>query len=234
MITLLERMYRRTLVDSSSSEAMIALLADQFYEDMIPRFLPVGECARFSVAHKTGSIQEVKSDVGLVMSDRTTFAIAIFVNKHPDHRPDLDNGATLLGAKAARAIWNHFTGMSGEDRGRVNTADVDWTAGARGKWAIYRSPVAPFPHPARRAGWTSTDGTVYPYFPHYADSSIVVFVPRGFRETAQGANVIVHFHGHLNDNINVMESFGLPVIRSAGRWRMQEGFAGWWKTFWPR
>jgi beta-lactamase class A len=210
MVVLLERMYRRTLVDSSSSEAMLAMLTDQFYDTMIPRFLPAGECARFSVAHKTGSINEVKSDVGLVMSDRATFAIAIFVNKHPDHRDDPGNGATMLGAKAARAVWNHFSGMAGEDRGSVNTADVDWTSGARGTWAIYRSSAAPFPHPARREGWTGSDGTVYPYVPHYADSSIVVFVPKGFRETLEGANIIVHFHGHMNDNISVMENFGLP------------------------
>ena len=237
MVALLERIYRGTLVDSASSAAMLSILSDQMYDDMIPRFLPAGACARFSVAHKTGSIQEVKSDVGLVMSDRATFAIAIFVNKHPDHRPDVENGATLLGAKAARAVWNHFTGMSGDDRGPVNTADVDWTAGARGEWGIYRSSAAPFPHPARSGGWTRPDGSAYPYFPHYADSSIVVFVPRGFHETADGANVIVHFHGHMNDNVNVMESFGLPeaivaagvnalLVIPQGPYRARDSFGG--------
>ncbi|MEW6512148.1 MAG: serine hydrolase, partial [Bacteroidota bacterium] len=237
MVLLLEQLHPRTLVDSSGCDKMMAILKEQFYNSMIPRFLPAGECKFLSVAHKTGSVNEVRVDVGLVLSDRATFAIAIFVDKSPDHLWDADNSATLLGARVARAVWNHFTGMTGEGRGRVNTADVDWTQFPGGRWAIFRSPVAPFPHSARTNGYVGGDGTRYPWFPHYADSSIVVFVPEGFHETPEGANVIVHFHGHMNDNVQTLEQYAIPqamiaknvnalLILPQGPYRARDSFGG--------
>jgi hypothetical protein len=137
----------------------------------------------------------------------------------------------------ARAVWNHFTGMTGDDRGPVNAQEVDWTRFPGGTWGIYRSHAAPFPHPDRLKGFTASDGTVYPYFPHYADSSIVVFVPAGFRETPEGVNVIVHFHGHLNNNVNVLERYMIPqamiaakinalLIIPQGPYRARDSFGG--------
>jgi beta-lactamase class A len=217
MVLLLEQLFRHTLTDSSACTAMLAMLGRQFDSDMIPRFLPYGESRTLTVAHKTGSIEEVKADVGLVIADRMKFAIAIFVDKSPDHREDIDNAATLLGAHVARAVWNHFTGMTGEDRGPADVRDVDWTRFPGGIWGIYRSGAAPFPHPDRLNGFTGSGGTTYPFFPHYADSSIVVFVPEGFRETPEGTNIIVHFHGHLNDNVTVLEHFLIPQAMIASK-----------------
>lgn len=237
MVLLMERLYARTLADSASCAAMIGILENQFYNDMIPRLLPQGECTSFAVAHKTGDVTETKVDIALVLSDRVKFAIAVFVDKSPDHQDDGSDAGTLLGAYAARAVWNRFTGMSGYDRGKVNYADVDWNTFKGGRWAVYRSSAAPFPHPARREGYTSGDGTVYPYFPHYADSSIVVVVPDGFRGTDSGANVIVHFHGHMNDNLDVLERYLLPraviaqhinalLVIPQGPYRARDSFGG--------
>jgi beta-lactamase class A len=237
MELLMERLYTRTLADSASCGAMIAILENQFYNDMVPRLLPQGECASFAVAHKTGSVTETRADIALVMSDRVNFAIAVFVDKSPDHVDDGADAGTLLGAYAARAVWNHFTGMTGYERGKVNTADVDWTTFKGGRWAIYRSAAAPFPHSARREGLTGGDGTVYPYFPHYSDSSIVVVVPDGFRETGTGSNVIVHFHGHMNDDVGVLEHYMLPqamiaqkinalLVIPQGPYRARDSFGG--------
>ena len=216
---------------------MIGILENQFYNDMVPRLLPQGECTSFAVAHKTGSITETKADVALVLSDRVNFAIAVYVDKSPDHQDDGSDAATLLGAYAARAVWNHFTGMTGYERGKINTSDVDWTTFKGGRWAIYRSASAPFPHPARRDGYKGGDGTVYPYFPHYADSSIVVVVPDGFHETEKGTNVIVHFHGHMNDDVGVLEHYLLPqsmiaqkinalLVIPQGPYRARDSFDG--------
>lgn len=237
MALLMERLYNRTLTDSASCDAMIGILENQFYNDMVPRLLPQGECTSFAVAHKTGSVNETKADIALVLTDRVKLAIAVFVDKSPDHQDDGADAATLLGAYAARAVWNQFTGMTGYDRGKVNPSNVDWTEFRGGKWAIYRSPAAPFPHPARRDGYTGGDGTVYPYFPHYSDSSIVVVVPDGFHETDRGANVIVHFHGHMNDDLGVLERYLLPqamiaqkinalLVIPQGPYRARDSFDG--------
>jgi beta-lactamase class A len=237
MVALLEGLHRRTICDSSSAEAMMRILEGQFYNDMIPRFLPAETCARFSVAHKTGGIQETKVDVGLVLSDRLSLAMAIFVDKHADHADAVDNRALLLGAHVARAIWNYFTGDSGYQTRVVMTHHVDWTFVPGGRWGIYRSPAAPFPHPDRAGGYTRGDGTFYPPFPHYRDSSIVVFVPESFRESPEGANLIVHFHGHNRDNLIEFERQEMPqtminerinalLVIPQGPYRAADSFGG--------
>jgi beta-lactamase class A len=237
IVRLLEGLYSRSLVDTASCATMIEILKAQWYADMIPRFLPSWECTTLEVAHKTGGIAETKVDAGIVYSDRADIAMAIFVDKHPDHQESTENRATTLVALTARAIWNHFTGMDGYTDRRVRTAHVDWNSVAGGMWGIYRSPASPFPHRDRREGWTASDGTVYPAFPHYLDSSVVVFVPKGFRELPSGSNLIVHFHGHANDNLGVLEQDSIPqaviarkinalLVLVQGPYRARDSFSG--------
>jgi beta-lactamase class A len=102
MVTLLTTLYRRTLEDSASCASVIEILQQQSDATMIPCFLPTEQCSTFSVAHKTGSINEDKVDVGLILSDRADIAMAAFVDKHPDHRDEMNNRAQLLIARVAR------------------------------------------------------------------------------------------------------------------------------------
>ncbi len=210
MVLLLEQLHARTLADSASCDEMLEILKGQFYTDIIPRFLPANECKYLTVAHKTGSVNESKVDVGLIYSDRADIAIAVFVDKHPDHRDAIDNEAVLLAAHASRVAWNALTGDRSPIARNVVESDVDWNVIPGGSWAIYRTPNAPFPHPQRDEGLRRQDGTFYPRFPHYTDSSVVVVVPKNFKETAEGTNVIVHFHGHMNDNLGVLEQMMMP------------------------
>lgn len=237
MVLLSELLYRKTLVSEKASEEMLAILKDQVYNDMIPRFLPAQECRDFAVAHKTGGVQETKTDAGLVLSDKLDMAIAILVDKHPDHGEGAENGGVLLAAHVARAVWNYFTGMAGDGPGIVNTAHVDWNIIPGGKWGIWRSPAAPFPHPDRANGLMRDDGTRFPAFPHYSDSSIVVFVPDGLKPGPDGVNMIVHFHGHNNDNLGVLERYGMPqaladekinavLVLPQGPFRARDSFGG--------
>jgi beta-lactamase class A len=237
MVTLLEALYRETLADSASCEAMVDIMKLQSDHGMIPRFLPEEMCRSFAVAHKTGGVNETKVDVGLVLSDTLDMAIAIFVDKHPDHRDGLNNRAVLLAARASRAAWNYFTGMTGYDDRRVLDHDVDWNTFPGGRWGIYRTPAAPFPHPKRLNGFTRDDGTFFPYSPHYCDSSVTVVVPDSLRETAEGTNIIVHFHGHLDDNMQTLERYSFPqaliaqrinaiLVLPQGPYRARDSFGG--------
>jgi beta-lactamase class A len=237
MVILLESLYKRTLASPSSCDMMMGILKQQFYDDIIPRYLPASECKYLDVAHKTGSVAETKVDVGLVLSDRAEIAMAIFIDKHPDHAESIENRATVLGAQVARVAWNHFTGMTGLTDHRVDAGDVDWTRIPGGSWAIFRSPAAPFPHKERANGYVRTDGTRYPRFPHYTDSSVIVFVPEGFKELPTGSNLIVHFHGHMGDNLHVLESDSLTQAMTAqkinallvlvqGPYRARDSFSG--------
>ncbi len=237
MVTLSEALYRKSLVSEQASGEMLGILKDQMYNTMIPRFLPAQECAAFAVAHKTGGVQETKTDAGLVLSDKLDMAVAILVDKHPDHGDGGNNGAVLLAAHVARAIWNHFTGMTGYTAGTAHTAHVDWNVIPGGKWGIWRSPAAPFPHPDRARGMVRNDSTRYPLFPHYSDSSIVVFVPDGLKPGPDGVNLIVHFHGHSNDNLGVLERYGMSqamvdekinaiLVLPQGPYRARDSFGG--------
>lgn len=237
MVTLLEALHRKTLAEPASCDAMMAILKAQFYGDMIPQLLPRWTCSSLEVAHKTGSVQESKVDVGLVLSDRATIAMAIFIDKHPDHDEEGANLGTALGAHVARALWNHFTGDTGYEDRKVLPGHVDWNRVPGGKWGIYRSTAAPFPHPDRIDGLRKKDGTTYPRYPHYSDSSVVVFVPDGLTATPRGVNVIVHYHGHMNDNMGVLERYDMVqnlvrqktnaiLVLPQGPYRARDSFGG--------
>jgi beta-lactamase class A len=209
MVLLLEQLYSGKLLESASCERMLGILKQQFYGDMIPRLLPREGLKSFEVANKTGFVNESKVDVGLVISDRLKMAVAIFVDKNPDHRDIADNNALMLAARVSRALWNHFTGSTGYEQASAAPPDVDWNSIPGGRWAIYRSEAALFPHKSRERGLAASNGTVYPFHPHYDDNSVIVFVPQGFKETDEGSNVIVHFHGHMNDNLGVLEQYDM-------------------------
>ena len=237
MVLLMEKLYNKTLMSDSSCSAMLEILKRQEYNDMVPRLLPKHKLTQFDVAHKTGWINETKVDVALVMTEKATYAIAIFVDKHPDHHEDIENRGVLLGAHVSRAVWNHFTGDTGYGLREVVASDVDWNTFPGGNWLIYRSRFAPFPHRERAEGLRKKNGTFYPYTPHYADSSIVIFVPKHFVESPEGTNLIVHFHGHMNDNMGVLERYGMPqamiaqktnslLVLPQGPYRARDSFGG--------
>jgi hypothetical protein len=65
----------------------------------------------------------------------------------------------------------------------------------------------------------------------------VVVIPEGFKETDDGTNLIIHFHGHLNDNMGVLERYLMPQALAAqkinallvipqGPYRARDSFGG--------
>jgi hypothetical protein len=65
-----------------------------------------------------------------------------------------------------------------------------------GERLIVGMKSAPFPHPKRSAGHTY-DGKTYPAEAHYRDSSVMMFVPKGFK-AAKTLDVVVYLHGWNN------------------------------------
>ncbi len=206
MVLLLEKLARGALVDSSSCAAMLEILENQQYNDLIPRLLPFEQNPELHVAHKTGSVTGVQTDAGLVFSDQAHFALAIFIENALDRRDSPDNETVLAGAQVARLVWNHFTGDRGFERPFVST--VNWTAFPGGEWAKVALKNSPYPHSSRQDGYQYQD-KIFPVDPHYNDSSAVIVIPDGFSETEHGANLIIHFHGWNNDVLNVLEQFNL-------------------------
>ena len=206
MVLLLEKMYRGELVDSTSSQQMIDILSKQEYNSMIPRFLPFETTPGLRVAHKTGGVTSVRVDVGLVFSPKADFAIAIFCDQVQDRRGSSENQGVIAAARAARLVWNQFTGDTGFER-PIYT-NIDWNSFPGGEWARIFLKNSPFPHPSRKDGYQYQE-KFFPYDPHYSDSSAVVVFPKGFFEHNDAIDLIIHFHGWNNDVLNVMEKFDM-------------------------
>jgi hypothetical protein len=66
---------------------------------------------------------------------------------------------------------------------------------------------APFPHASRAEGHKYKDKT-YPAKDHYSDSTVAIFIPRGFRETGK-IDFVVHFHGWYNNVAGVLQRYRL-------------------------
>ena len=66
---------------------------------------------------------------------------------------------------------------------------------------------APFPHPNRINGHIYNDKT-YSAEEHYSDSSVAIFIPKGFRPTEK-INIVVYFHGWNNNIDSACAQFNL-------------------------
>lgn len=73
MVYILEKIYRRNLVNKDISEKCLNLLKLQRVNDRIPKYLPVD----ITIAHKTGLERGVCHDVGIVFSRKGNFLICI-------------------------------------------------------------------------------------------------------------------------------------------------------------
>ncbi len=77
-----------------------------------------------------------------------------------------------------------------------------------GELIVTQLPSAPFPHPQRFAGHTY-GGRTYPAEIHYNDSSVAIFIPKGFQQTGS-TDFIVHFHGWWNNIETTLSRYRLP------------------------
>jgi len=81
------------------------------------------------------------------------------------------------------------------------------TYAAQGRLIVASFASAPFPHPARAEGHTY-QGKLYAAAEHYADSTVAIFIPKGFRETDR-VDFVVHFHGWSNTVAGTLGTFHL-------------------------
>ncbi|HXU75384.1 MAG TPA: hypothetical protein VN794_02390 [Methylomirabilota bacterium] len=77
----------------------------------------------------------------------------------------------------------------------------------RGELIVGPFAAAPFPHPARAEGHKYKE-EVFSAQDHYSDSTVAIFIPKGFRETGQ-IDFVVHFHGWRNHVENVLDHYKL-------------------------
>lgn len=96
MVTLLEKLHRGEIVSPAASREMLAVLGRQQYKDCIGRFL-----GRYRVMSKSGSLDALRSDVGIVVTPRGPVAMAMTVDGMPWVDYSSENpGLALLGRLA--------------------------------------------------------------------------------------------------------------------------------------
>src|ERR1700693_4446881 len=99
MVTILERLDRGGIVSPEASREMLAILKRNQDNTGITRHL-----MELPVAHKTGALDALRSDVGIVYSKTGKIAMAIYVDgmAKPDWSPD--NAGSLLIADLAKML----------------------------------------------------------------------------------------------------------------------------------
>ena len=114
LCSLISRLYRREVLSENSCQEIIRILRAQRCNDMLPRYIPVGEDwgdASTWIANKTG-YGACRVEVGIVKAADVTFALAMFFKPHHPPRNRLkclaDYPPVLAMAKACRAVYESF------------------------------------------------------------------------------------------------------------------------------
>lgn len=106
MVTLLELLERGEVVSPAASKEMIAILKRQQLKDGIGRHLPDEW-----VASKGGSLNALRSDVGLVYAPKGRVAMAITVDDMPQVDDSPDNAGRLLISHLAKILLEGLGAM---------------------------------------------------------------------------------------------------------------------------
>ena len=97
MMNVMTAVYRSNLVADSSRQAMMKILEDQHYNDMIPAGLP----ANVKVAHKTGSITKIAHDAAIVLPPDSDPYVLVILTRGFEDRTE----AAALGARISQRVY---------------------------------------------------------------------------------------------------------------------------------
>lgn len=93
-----DALYKGQLADSETTGKMISLLKGQRLNDKIPKYIPDDVV----IAHKTGELDEVTHDAGIVYSKKGDYVIVIL------SQSDAPQAAAERVARVSEAVYNYF------------------------------------------------------------------------------------------------------------------------------
>jgi D-alanyl-D-alanine carboxypeptidase (penicillin-binding protein 5/6)/beta-lactamase class A len=105
MVVLLEKLHQGKLVSPEACKAMLEHLKKCEDKDKFPRFLP----EKAVVAHKTGSVNDARTDAGIIYTPAGPVAVCVLTNDNTDHSWKPDNAGDLLCARVAKEVYEYFT-----------------------------------------------------------------------------------------------------------------------------
>ena len=94
-----EKLYRGEIVNKFYSDEMISLLKKQQLNDRIPKYLPLG----IPVAHKTGELDRVKHDAGIVYAPTGDYIFVVMTDS-ANPQSAAENTAIL-----SKNFYNYFS-----------------------------------------------------------------------------------------------------------------------------
>lgn len=106
MATLLERLANGQVVSAKFSNEMLAILKAQQNTNMLPRFLPRRNDVE--IAHKTGAMNTVRNDVGVVFTPKAKWVICVMTKDNRDTSWGCENAAEILIGRISKVVFDHF------------------------------------------------------------------------------------------------------------------------------
>jgi beta-lactamase class A len=104
MVGLLEKLHAGQLVSEAASREMLEHLKKCDDKDKFPRFLP----PKTGVAHKTGSVNDARTDAGILYLPSGPVAVCVLTANNEDRSWQADNAGNLLCARVAKEVSEHF------------------------------------------------------------------------------------------------------------------------------
>jgi D-alanyl-D-alanine carboxypeptidase (penicillin-binding protein 5/6) len=104
MVRLAEQLYDKKLVSKKACRQMLAHMYACEDKLKVPRLLPSGT----KVAHKTGSVNNTRTDAGIIDSPSGPIAFAILTTNNKDQRWTDDNEGDLFCSEVGSAIYQYF------------------------------------------------------------------------------------------------------------------------------
>lgn len=99
MVILLEKIYRGELVNKDASQGMLAILKRQRDHNCLGR-----DMKDVTIANKSGALDRLRSDVGIIYSKRGPIAMAVTVDDMPEVNWTPDNPGDLLISKLSEIL----------------------------------------------------------------------------------------------------------------------------------
>lgn len=103
-LRLLELLHKGELVSIDASKAMLEHLKKCDDMEKFPRFLPKG----VTVAHKTGSVSNARTDGGILYFKEGPVALVVLTNENEDKSWTADNAGNKLCAEMAKSVVEHY------------------------------------------------------------------------------------------------------------------------------
>jgi D-alanyl-D-alanine carboxypeptidase (penicillin-binding protein 5/6) len=105
MVKLLEKLSKKELVSCEASEKMLAHMAACEDRQKFPRYL-----RDVKIEHKTGSVNQVRTDAGIIEGPKGAIALCVLTNENEDESWGDDNAAEILCGRIAQIAYRLLAG----------------------------------------------------------------------------------------------------------------------------